>query len=106
MEESITCQTKWKADNISKPLRSRCLSQKASSYVKVSLIYPLPSERTLKRCLSQLQVRYGIIDLNINVMKQQLLIVTKLNKYTWLVFDESSIGRPARETYRDRIIQS
>ena len=77
----------WEAGDISKTIMLRCLSQKAFSYVKDSLLYPLPSERIIKHRLIELQVQHSIIDLSVNVLKQQSHIVAKLEKNICLMCD-------------------
>lgn len=84
--------TNWSSEDVSKAVTIRCISQKALSYLREFLNYPLPSERTIKRRLAQFHTSPGFLDLSLNILKGQSLILNdEFKKDVVMSFDEMKV---------------
>lgn len=81
----------WSSEDISKAVTLRCISKKCFDYVRKYLRYPLPSERTIKRRLSNIHISPGFINLSLDLLKSHANVFTDAEKDVILSYDEMKI---------------
>lgn len=65
----VTKGSDWSSEDIEKAATQRCILNKALTYVRDKLKFPLPSENTIKRRLQQISVPPGFNNLSLDILK-------------------------------------
>lgn len=81
----------WSTEDISKAITLKCISKKAIKYVRDSLKFPLPSDRTIKRHLTKFQIKPGFIELSRIILLKHANIFTDFEKNVILCYDEMKV---------------
>ena len=82
----------WKEDDISQALTLRYLSPKAYRYLRSTLHLPYPSNSTLHRWVTKIDVEPGILTSVLNLLQHKAKTMTEWEKVCVLSFDEMNVA--------------
>ncbi|XP_039300398.1 uncharacterized protein LOC120355776 [Nilaparvata lugens] len=84
--------TNWSSDDVAKAVTIRCISKKGLDYIREILKYPLPSEKTIYRRLSQFSTPPGFLEVSFSLLRGQASIITnEFEKDVIMSFDEMKV---------------
>ena len=102
-----TSMVHWTDDDISKAIALDSISSKAYNYLRDIMKYPFPSRSTIKRWLTQIQIRPGILQSVLNLLTVNFEHASPMQTICTMAFDEmgidSSYCYDEKPTYNNKV---